>query len=206
MPLPWRGGPHGELQVLCQVLWDPGLSDCSRYCHAQVSDWIHKYSYMQKQAAPVVRIKHCKQGYHRAPGSTQVDQLKQPGGLLTFWSSADDLQLQQSRTSLPQPACRRTRGREEKTGEEVSPLCGCHHLMTASSVHSGPPCHPAAGKNESEEKRELIFKEDGQGGCLAGSSYWLAAWPQAVLPPELSFAVLVTSLLLSTVGSCPVLC
>ena len=22
-----------------------------------------------------------------------------------------------------------------------------------------------AGKNESEEKRELIFKEDGQGGC-----------------------------------------
>lgn len=49
--------------------------------------------------------------------------------------------------------------KEERTGEEVRAYC----LRTALLLVLRLTQLLCAGKNESEEKRELIFKEDGQG-------------------------------------------
>lgn len=51
--------------------------------------------------------------------------------------------------------------KEERTGEGVSLEPNKSRLL--SGVTSIRSCGMPAGKNESEEKRELIFKEDGQG-------------------------------------------
>lgn len=89
--------------------------------------------------------------------------------------------------SFESQACRRTKVRGESRGlggsPSPAPSAGGRSPRTegwACDQLATPPTHFAGkggknrrrGKNESEEKRELIFKEDGQGawvGCRPGA-------------------------------------